>query len=427
MSRAAVSDIYKKNYTMLEPKDRTTIVISYFKSCPFREKNLRLIVSLINEANIPIIIVEQVGGDSSKKTEVISNGKLTHVSYFCESSFHKSKLYNMSIDYVKTEYVWFLDADVILPFKDIISRIHSQELIRPMGGVYLLNKEDSLKVLKNKSINISKESLCNYFGKHSFIIKRSSFLNCGMFDDKFIGWGWEDLDFVQTKASHIDPFVFEDLMGFHLFHPAAKKENERANYNIYIENKKSRKCLSYCFPINNGYRLNSSNLKSILDINRINQDSINFNFVFFGDDLEVDWIDSSLSRDIISGYVSIFRYKNVKEKIPMINACIYSSQGKLFSYMDDFNKTSSSNIISPKITNEIILTIENGVSDFYSDKNNTLFAYSRSDFDTFGGFSKSIRVNDPAFNKAYPKVGEGYKNKHELMYFNVDKNCFFSV
>jgi hypothetical protein len=412
---------------MLRTKDKATVVISYLRSCSFREKNLRLVLSLLNQTNIPVVVVEQINENNSKKIKVISGEKLTHISYFCKSVFHKSKLYNISVDYVKTEYVWFLDADVILPFEDIISRISSQELIRPVGGVYLLNKEDSLKVISNKSIDISEKQACKYFGKHSFIIKKSSLISCGMFDDKFLGWGWEDLDFVQTKASHIDPFVFEDLKGFHLFHPPAGRENERANYNVYIENKKSRKQLSYCFVINSCYSINSNDLKSILDTNRINERAINFNFVFFGDDIDISWIDFSLSEDIRSSYVSIFRYKNVKDKIRMINSCIYSSQGKIFSYFDDFNKVSSSNIIRPKITNEIILTMQGGSVDFYSNKNNTLFAYNRSDFNSFGGFSENIKINDSSFSGSYSKVKGRYNNKEDLMYFDVEKNCFLSV
>tara|TARA_B100000085_G_scaffold273922_1_gene289955 strand:+ start:7331 stop:8569 length:1239 start_codon:yes stop_codon:yes gene_type:complete len=412
---------------MLESKHKATIVISYFRSCLFRERNLKLVLSLIKKADIPVVIIEQIKENRSPKTKVITEGKITHVCYFNELGFHKSKLYNMSVDYVDTEYVWFLDADVILPFEDIVSRINHQELIRPMGSVYLLDEEDSSKVLNNKSIDISDESACNYFGKHSFIIKKSSFVNCGMFDDRFVGWGWEDLDFVQDKANHIDPFVFEDLKGFHLFHPPAEKENERVNYNIYIENQQQRKQLSYCFAIPNGYVVNSGSLKSMLEENRQNEQSINFNFVFFGEDINVDWIDSSLIPDITSGYISIFRYKHAKEKNSMINACIYSSQGKIFSYLEDLNKVCDSNIISPKITNQIISRMRNGTIDFYSNEKSLIFAYNRSDFDFFGGFSENIKINNPCFKKPHIDTEIGYNNRDDLMYFDASRNDFFSV
>jgi hypothetical protein len=377
--------------TFSEMKSRATIVISYFNSCPYRKRNFELIVSLITQAKIPLVIVEQVNSSDSKEIKVKEYRDLIHVSYFSQSLFHKSKLYNISIDHVKTSHIWFLDADVMLPFEKIVPKIFNQQIIRPFGGVYLLTEGETDKVFDNKKLDLSNKVPCKFFGKHSFVITKNQFIDCDMFDESFLGWGWEDLDFVQSKAARLDPIVFEDFEGIHLFHPTAQKNNERANYNIYLQNKNQRKILSYCLAISDINSFDQSRFHDIIKNNKSQEESINFNILMLGDGFEdiISWATSNFEQELLSKYIALFHSKaQFKNEIAIANTSIYLSQGEIFSYLKDLP------IVSSGMTQDIILGLYKGDALAFSDPKYSIFAYRRSFFDSINGYNDSFNFID---------------------------------
>ena len=402
---------------------KATIVIAYLNSCEYRKKNFDYISGLIRYLKIPLVVVEQSTDSDSKEIEVKKYKDYTHLYYSSKDLFHKSKLYNISLEHVNSNYIWFLDADVLLPFEAALNSILNQDLIRPFGPAFQLNEEDTENVFKNKNVDLSKYTPCNFFGKHSLIIKKNKFVEVGMFDEKFFGWGWEDLDFVHTRASSLDAFVFEEFQGFHLYHPPSSRENERCNHNIYLENKNSRKELSLCMSFQDLNLIDYSSIKFFLE-KHDPLDMIDLNFLIHGEDYEeiIKKLLSEYKDYLFSKRLSIFYSpNNFSSEVEEINTSIYVSQGKSVGFLKNLND------INLSLTQEILTKMRTPGVKIFSNKDQSLFVYNRSFFDSINGFDQSLKANQinkdlikKSVSKKFVKKFSSYGNRDGLMYLDLN-------
>ena len=407
---------------------KATIIIAFKDSCNYRQKNFNFIVSLISRLNIPLIVSEQIYSDSKKELKIYKGEKFTHISYYSDRPFHKSKLYNLASEQSDTEYLWFLDADVILPFDKIIDLISNQQLIRPMGDVHLLDENRSDLILNNRSINFPDQPPCRFFGKHSFIVKKEDFIRCKMFDEKFVGWGWEDLDFVQTRANKLEPFVFEHLVGYHLYHPTALKMNERDNYNIYLNNRNSRKSLSICLCLEKFSDFDSIFFKKIVNEHELLKQVIDFNILILGDSKKfTSWFKSFYQNHLFSKYICLFGLDSKLEKeTDKANTCCYVSQGVSFIYLNN-------SVGLPKnFIQKCLSAFKNKKIKVFFDSNENYFAFKKSFFNDSNGFNDSLSFLD-AQKELSSKSGlnlkcndVNYGDRLNLKYFDLNLDDFIS-
>lgn len=409
---------------------KATIIIAYKNSCEYRNKNFNFVASLVSLLNIPLIIVEQVDSKSSKEVKVEKFSDHTHITYYKKGSFHKSKLYNLAFDYVETKYLWFLDADVVLPFVKVLDLVSNQELIRPMGDVHLLDEKQSNNLLDGKKIITDGDPPCRFFGKHSFIIRRDKFLECGMFDEKFVGWGWEDLDFIQTRAVNLDPFVFEAITGYHLYHPLAPRNQERDNYNTYLDNKNERKSLSICLSLSDFSNFNSEVFLKLLKENELLKDDIEFNVLILDNHEKfISWFKDNCKNFLFRKYLCLFSYsETIDNESKKANTCCYLSQGKFFLYINNLT------FIPFSFVQEVISNLSKDNVKIFSDPNGDFMSFKRSHFNQFNGFDETLNLKKASQNiikdsiSLNKKVEEpNFGIRADLKYFDINMDRFISL
>src|SRR6056300_203579 len=104
-----------------------TAVIAYKKDSEQRERNLFFLKKNLKKYKNSYILAKQKYHESSDLIQKNDSGILL----YSKKPFQKSKLYNLASKNVQTKYILFLDVDVLLDFKHIISNLVDQDLIRP--------------------------------------------------------------------------------------------------------------------------------------------------------------------------------------------------------------------------------------------------------------------------------------------------------
>lgn len=225
------------------------IVLTFYDTCPYRKRNFNFVVdSIMNTTKCHLVICQQNNTLNDKKTSVSYEKRFTHIQYNDSGSFKKSLLYNLGFKLCKSDYILFLDSDVLLPFKNIESLLNCNtysHLIKPFNSVYNLNEEQSSDILQNQSVDLSSCEMESRFGKFGFIVSKEQFKRCGGFDDRFVGWGWEDIDFIENKLKIPNFDILDNIFGVHLFHPISSRKHERSNYVLFKENSHKRRPFTF--------------------------------------------------------------------------------------------------------------------------------------------------------------------------------------
>jgi hypothetical protein len=231
------------------------IVLTFYDTCPYRKRNFNFVVdSILNTTKCHLIVCQQNDQSNDKKTSFSYEKRITYIYYNDSGSFKKSLLYNEAFKACKSNYILFLDSDVLLPFKNIELLLNSNtysNLIKPFNSVFNLNEDQSDSILHSESVDLSSCEKESRLGKFGFIVSRKEFKRCGGFDDRFAGWGWEDIDFIENRLRIPNFDILDTIFGVHLFHPISSRKHERSNYILYKENSHKRR--SFTFSIDCQY------------------------------------------------------------------------------------------------------------------------------------------------------------------------------
>lgn len=370
-----------------------TAVIAYKKDSEQRERNLFFLKKNLKKDKISYILAEQKFHEGSDLIEKNDNGIILH----SQKPFQKSKLYNLASKHVHTKYILFLDVDVLLDFKRIISNLVDQDLIRPFSKILNLNEKETELFVKDQNITPTSFLPDDYFSKYSILIKKSIFESCGGFDERIMGWGWEDLDLVHNKLRGIKPFLMRDCIGYHLWHPVQKKLFERKNYFLYKENATYRKDLSFCISIKNRrFQLQKTLLKNLTD-NLSNSDNIEFILLDFNShDRVSEWVISNFKNFLETGYLKLFKIFN----FPFWNASIakntthYLGEGKVLTNLDCDNftgKNGGSAVFNIFEQNKDIYCIHQWCRQEWFSGNYGRISFRREIFEKMGGYNESFQ------------------------------------
>lgn len=215
------------------------IVIPIFNPSHHRLSNLKFILDEMSTQSLQnVYVCEQNSNSESVKNLTNPYNFVTHQLIDIDSEkFNKSKLINKAFTKTKSELVWLLDGDVYLNYKYV--QLHTPEyidFIRPFDKIVMLDEAES-KILKETSrIKLTDRQYDSYqgYGKYSMIIRRTLFNSIGGFDERYEGWGFQDLDFVK-KISNDAKKGHTDNMGFHMYHDRQSLEDYSDNKNLYNE------------------------------------------------------------------------------------------------------------------------------------------------------------------------------------------------
>lgn len=214
-----------------------SLVIPIFDLCEYRLKNLAFILNHLSNSQLSrkIFVVEQ-GSDNKKSRDIISRFPNVNHSIFNlgKSKFNKSKLLNRFVDDITSEFIWVWDVDVYLDVDYVISQLPSNvKLVRPFECILHLNKSESQHLLNTNHIKIEKTKKSNHaFGKYSFILNTNYFKQINGYDEKFEGWGFQDLDLISRLPKDIYTGYTKNI-AFHLYHVEASRENYNNNKKLF--------------------------------------------------------------------------------------------------------------------------------------------------------------------------------------------------
>jgi pyruvyltransferase len=153
-----------------------------------------------------------------------------------EDEWIKSKAVNSAVKLAKGEIIIIVDCDVIVRKSDLmrlICRASGERYSCLHGDKLDLSKEATMDILAAK-IQIIDGNLDKSmkWGKGIFCMKKELFVRCGGFNERFKGWGGEEIAFHKTLEIYYGKPLGVNGNLYHLWHePQGSKEDYRNNEN----------------------------------------------------------------------------------------------------------------------------------------------------------------------------------------------------
>jgi predicted glycosyltransferase involved in capsule biosynthesis len=233
--------------------DVTFLIPLRIDSIERKENTDALIRYIFKYFDTSLIVLES---DSVRKYFPEDNKKSFRYEFMEDSNefFYKTKYISRLINLAETNYVAIWDADVIVPFGQILKSVdilrkEQAFLILPYDGrAYLTDKYFAGLFKETGDIDIFMkllQAMPLMYGYHStggaFITSKEKYLAAGGENEKFFGWGPEDAE--RLKRLEIMNLTTHNTKGplFHLWHPRGKtswysnKKTEIQNRRAFIE------------------------------------------------------------------------------------------------------------------------------------------------------------------------------------------------
>ena len=230
-----------------------TIVIPLRIDSEDRLQNLYAIIGSLKQMDgLRIIILE---ADSQRHWEPIEGISCV----FREDDnplFFRTKYINQLCAMVETEFMGVWDADMIVPIAQIensmeLLRLQKADMVYPFDGhCYSVDNDirTSYLAMRSESLLLNNiGSLTCMYGRHScggaFLVNRKAYVEAGGENEKFYGWGPEDLE--RYKRWEIRGYRVLRVEGgiFHLEHQRGQNSNY---FNIETRQQLLRALLETC-------------------------------------------------------------------------------------------------------------------------------------------------------------------------------------
>jgi predicted glycosyltransferase involved in capsule biosynthesis len=215
-----------------------------------RFENINWIIEFIwKYFNTTIIVLE------ADETERFHNSLVSRKIFVKDHDrvFHRTKYINKMIRESTTDLIAVWDTDVFADYKQILKAVtilrqEKIEIVFPFDGRFFRVPQVIRTIYKEtKDFNIlvkNQEKFLLYYWHHfvggAFIVNRKAYIESGMENENFYGWGPEDEE--RVKRREILGFKLKRVQGpmFHLEHPRnnswfASKELEIQNRNELIK------------------------------------------------------------------------------------------------------------------------------------------------------------------------------------------------
>jgi len=212
-----------KEFTFLIPIRIDTIV---------RLENLRQTVKfLLKYFDTNIMILEASSYNNGLVHKLIAKG--IHYIFIEDKDpiFYRTKYLNIMTLKATTPFVGIWDADVIIPKEQIMDSIHKlrngYDLVYPFSNLFYdtsdIIRELYLRTQKIKMLTQNVNKMHLTYGNDSvggaFMVKKQSYIDAGMENERFYGWGPEDGDRYHRMRILGYKIHFSEGNLFHLSHP----------------------------------------------------------------------------------------------------------------------------------------------------------------------------------------------------------------
>lgn len=205
-----------------------------------RLRNFRAVLRRMLRSGLPVRIFEQVPVNGDPVNLKAFRGQdLRRWSYYLHNDqFEKSWLMNVAAAQLhRHEWLWFLDTD-ILPDVDRIRAFVSASdasVIQPVDRIVKLSASETDDLFACGRLVIpgqTRRAIPLMPGPHSIIVRSELMCHGLQFDERFQGYGWEDMDFMQRALCVRDArFRRVQSDAVHLWHPQAPGRAE--NWDLW--------------------------------------------------------------------------------------------------------------------------------------------------------------------------------------------------
>ncbi|HPT17605.1 MAG TPA: glycosyltransferase [Kiritimatiellia bacterium] len=146
-----------------------------------------------------------------------------------DEAFNKSKAMNAGARAARNPILILLDADAV-PSPDFLARAvecldRGWEAVRPLRFLFLLDAADSREFMRQGSPAAIREVAFVHQNNPGLVavVRRETYVAIGGHDERFAGWGGEDLEFLdRLRTRQLYPGSF--LPAIHLWHPPAPQK-----------------------------------------------------------------------------------------------------------------------------------------------------------------------------------------------------------
>jgi hypothetical protein len=224
--RKTQSPIYNdfKQYKVTDDK-RFSVVIP-FRWSEERQRNVNRAIEFYERFDCEVIIVEI---DRKKKFTGKSD---KHIFIENGNSFNRSRCLNRGIKESKYDRIVLADADVFMAndnFTFCVESLDKYDLVTPLKYEKMID----IDFESNEFLGFVNSS---YTGGISFFRKQMLY-KIGGWNEKFIGWGFEDRELYEKMKMVRANILVEDFPVFHLNHPKQKNKQEKRKKNKEMFNK----------------------------------------------------------------------------------------------------------------------------------------------------------------------------------------------
>lgn len=143
--------------------------------------------------------------------------------------FNKSQALNAGVRESNGSILLLHDADIVVPgnyIREICRRMQGGwQGMRPLRFLFSLSQQDSAEFQKSCMVSSTAEvsEVMQNFPGGSIAVRREVYDAIGGFDEDFVGWGGEDVEFLdRLKSCRMYPGSFAP--GIHLWHPSAPQK-----------------------------------------------------------------------------------------------------------------------------------------------------------------------------------------------------------
>jgi len=237
-----------------------SFILHYRKDSEDREQNLKRVLKYLRDNFIAEIVVISDERCSHTAPDLKWVKKYADQILICinDDEFRKAYCYNQAADKVKGDILCFWDVDVIVDPKFVWEsylKLDRGECdhIYPFNGTFIDVNKEMFSELLDQKFDLLNEL---YRQKHEWLefasgespggcnmITYEAFEKIGGYDERFIGWGFEDTDFMQRskRVNSVSRIMDDDAICWHMHHDQAiRTENPRYMRNLQIYNENVR-------------------------------------------------------------------------------------------------------------------------------------------------------------------------------------------
>ena len=198
-----------------------------------------------------MVVCEQ-HSDTNIDNHVIASGvRYTKLTIGDCGAIHKASLINHAVKNITSDYVWVIDADFYTKYSTILDYMKNSPcgLVRPFNSVLFLSENETSELITTGTSQLEGDYTANnQTGKFSFVVNTKLFNSVGGLNEQFVGWGFQDVDFVENRLPTDTSVGVVDQLAYHLYHERPPTDHVDHNYKLYSNTRHSTKHTSKKSP-----------------------------------------------------------------------------------------------------------------------------------------------------------------------------------